>query len=138
MPEFDSTAYLDGFALIVSSPAVQVAVQPEPWPSQGRPRARRFAAHVPLEYRFADDQKWHAGVTDNISHSGLLFRVERDQSERDSLTGAGPGTPVAVRLTVPTDAAEATAQIESEGRLVRVDGSADKTVAVSVRGYRLS
>ena len=136
MPEFDRTTYLDGFALIVSTPALPLTVRNEPWPTAGQARARRFQVRVPVRYRLADDQEWHAGVTDNISHSGVLFTVAHTQSDRVSLTDAEPGTPVDLLLEVPTDAQ--TAEIRSEGRLVGVEGSADKAVAVSVRGYRLS
>ena len=138
MPEFDRTAYLDGFALIVSTPALPLTVQNEPRPTAGHQRARRFQVRIPIRYRLADDQEWHAGVTDNISHSGVLFSVEQAQSDRISLTGAEPGTPVDLLFEVPMDATAQTAQVRSDGRLVRIDGSADKSVAVSVRDYRLS
>ena len=138
MPTFDDTPYLDGFALIVSTPAVQMTVPTEPWPTTGRPRARRFQLQVPLRYRLADDSEWHDAVTENVSHSGVLFNVEPGQSDRVSLTSAEAGTPVDLLLDVPTDAAAATTQVRSEGRLVRVSGSPDKSVAVSVRSYQPS
>ena len=134
MPTFDDASHLDGFAFIVSTPAAEMTVLAEPWPTTGHPRARRFQMRLPLRYRCADDDEWHTAVTDNISHSGVLFRAEQVQP----LTNAEPGTPVELLLDVPTDAGAAITKIRSQGRLVRVSGSTDKAIAVSVRSYRLS
>ena len=39
-------------------------------------RAQRFNLHLPLKYRMLGEQAWRTGTTENISRSGLLFRVE--------------------------------------------------------------
>lgn len=135
MLSFDRNPYQDGFALIVSTPGTPLTVRAEPRPAEGRPRARRFEVSVPIRYRLADDHDWHAGVTKNISHSGVLFRVDRTGSGQGGLTAATPGTPVAMILDVPTGAADTVTEVRAEGRLVRVNGSAQRSVAVAVRGY---
>ena len=40
-------------------------------------RATRFDVPVPLRYRLAGTAAWSEGRIENISRSGLLFRVER-------------------------------------------------------------
>ena len=39
-------------------------------------RAQRFNLHLPLKYRQLGEDDWRAGTTENISRSGVLFRVE--------------------------------------------------------------
>jgi hypothetical protein len=39
-------------------------------------RATRFPLHLPVRYRSVGDADWHQGQTENISHTGALFRVE--------------------------------------------------------------
>jgi len=39
-------------------------------------RAQRFQLHLPLKYRRLGQNDWHAGTTENISRSGMLFRAE--------------------------------------------------------------
>lgn len=39
-------------------------------------RATRFPLRLPVRYRPLGKPEWHQGQTENISHSGALFRVE--------------------------------------------------------------
>jgi PAS domain S-box-containing protein len=39
-------------------------------------RAQRFQLHLPLRYRRLGEKEWHAGKTENISRSGLLFQAD--------------------------------------------------------------
>src|SRR5262249_60480033 len=39
-------------------------------------RAQRFNLQLPHRYRLAGVLDWHAGTTENISRSGVLFRAE--------------------------------------------------------------
>ena len=132
MPDFDRTPYPDGFALIVSSPAVRITVPEEPWPIRGTPRARRFQIAARMRCRFADDQEWRPAITRDMSHSGLLFHVAQTQPEWTSVTSPTPGSPVVMVLDVPTDADAPMIPVRAEGRLIRVN---DSNVAVAVRGY---
>jgi PilZ domain len=44
--------------------------------ARGPERARRFAIPMPLRYRRRGEETWHAGKVENISRSGVLFKVE--------------------------------------------------------------
>src|SRR5260370_33996250 len=39
-------------------------------------RAQRFNLQLPLKYRLLGENVWRNGTTENISRSGMLFRVE--------------------------------------------------------------
>jgi PAS domain S-box-containing protein len=39
-------------------------------------RAQRFQLHLPLRYRRLGEKEWHAGKTENISRSGMLFQAD--------------------------------------------------------------
>lgn len=41
------------------------------------PRAPRFDLRVPVRYRAFGGDDWHAGSTENMSRTGLLFRADR-------------------------------------------------------------
>ena len=41
------------------------------------PRAPRFDLRVPVRYRASGGDDWHAGSTENMSRTGLLFRADR-------------------------------------------------------------
>ena len=37
-------------------------------------RAQRYALHLPVRYRLAGESRWHTGLTENISESGVSIR----------------------------------------------------------------
>lgn len=39
-------------------------------------RAQRFYIQLPLRYRRLGEKEWHAGTTENISRSGMLFEAD--------------------------------------------------------------
>jgi hypothetical protein len=41
-------------------------------------RAKRFPIQAPIQYRINGESDWSAGVTTNISYSGVLFQSRRD------------------------------------------------------------
>ena len=45
--------------------------------STPRPRATRFDLRVPVRYRAFGGDDWHAGSSENMSRTGLLFRADR-------------------------------------------------------------
>ena len=49
---------------------------PVPSPEAPSARAQRFQLHLPLRYRRLGENQWHQGTTENISRSGMLFRVD--------------------------------------------------------------
>ena len=57
-----------------------------------RLRAARFMMRTPVRYRLVGDSEWHEGQTENISRSGVLFRVER---------ASEPSAPIEMRLVLP-------------------------------------
>src|SRR3954453_14836990 len=95
-------------------------------------RAPRFPLHLQVRYRQADDDaSWRPGVTENISHSGALVRVE-DPLQVD--------TPVEVRLVLPTALAKGErAEGACRGRVVRTvppEGHDDRPgIAVAIETY---
>jgi len=81
---------------------------------------------TPVRYRLVGDSNWHQGQTENISRSGLLFRVER---------ASEPRAPIEMRLALPvTLDGEAAASIVCFGRIVRK--GEDFTLAAKILEYR--
>ena len=74
-------------------------------------RASRFPLRLPLRYRHVGDPEWQKGKTENISDSGVLFRVE----------GAlQVDTTVELRLVLPPAVSEgAYPEVVCRGRVVR-------------------
>ena len=73
-------------------------------------RARRFPIQAPVHYR-ANDGLWRHGTTENISRSGLLFRVEE---------ALPTDTPVEFVVELPTVLhGERNARVVCRGRVVR-------------------
>jgi hypothetical protein len=93
-------------------------------------RASRFPLHLPLRYRSLGDDQWRVGTTENISYSGVLFRVS------DALQ---IGAQVELRLGLPgAPAASTTAEVSCLGRVVRTAVSADDRsvdLAVAIDDY---
>jgi hypothetical protein len=93
-------------------------------------RAPRFPLHLHVRYRCVDTGRWHLGVTENISHSGALVRVE-DPLQVD--------TPVEVRLVLAPETAGESAQVACRGRVVRTVPPDDTELrpgfAVSIETY---
>ncbi len=54
-----------------------IAVDSAECSAQERPRAQRFVLELGLQYRASGQTEWHEGRTENISHTGVLFRAER-------------------------------------------------------------
>jgi hypothetical protein len=110
--------------------ATSFSIYPE---RQTKPRAPRFAISVPVQYRVVTGGAWQTGKTENISHSGLLFR---------SSHGLLPRTSVEVTFTLPVIAgAAAPAQVVCRGRVVRAaprePGSGLNRLAIVFEDYRL-
>ena len=140
----DVEEFSDGFAWLVSVPELPLTVLPEPDPLVGIRRARRFAAQIPVRYRLPDDRTWSHGVTENISHSGLLLQADRAAADLVlSSSRLGDGLPVQVLLDIPS-ANQANQAVEvrcEEGRLMRTTTSTKSSrrtsVAVAIRQYRV-
>jgi PAS domain S-box-containing protein len=94
--------------------AVMSAQTAPSMPARGRLspfRAQRFNLHLPLRYRQLGENEWRAGTTENISRSGLLFRVEEV---------IAPNMQVEINLVLPAEIAGlAPAEVICRGEVVR-------------------
>ncbi len=81
-------------------------------------RAQRFQLHLPLRYRRLGETQWHAGTTENISRSGMLFRAD------DVLQ---PNSQLEINLVLPTEIAGLSGtEVVCRGEVVRtVDRQGD-------------
>ena len=127
----------DGFALLVSLPHVPVGVPSATEVGDGR--LRRFALSVPLAYRLGTDLRWRRGVTENVSHGGLLFRTRSaDGLRRTGL--AERRLPVEILLELSSEPDTDQPRIRCEGQILRAFDDATAVavrVAATVRGFRL-
>ena len=136
----DSGAKPDGFALIVSVPQGPLRLCPSNRSPVPAGRSPRFITQLPLAFRLDDGHGWHTGLSENISRSGILFRTGQTEMGPDWDTSVARGTPVEVRLEVPTDSQSPRKRhVRCEGKLVRTGGTdaagTPVSIAVAVRGY---
>jgi PAS domain S-box-containing protein len=100
-----------------TSPEVVMSMQSEPQPTarvrHAPPsRAQRFQLHLPLRYRRLGESKWHAGTTENISRSGLLFQAD------DVLQ---PNSQLEINLVLPAEIAGLSGtEVVCRGEVVRM------------------
>lgn len=74
-------------------------------------RAPRFDLSFPFAFRREGELRWHEGITENISRSGVLFRA------RDLIP---PSTPVEMRFELPASLPRGSGGLVScRGRVVR-------------------
>jgi PAS domain S-box-containing protein len=74
-------------------------------------RAQRFHLHLPLRYRRLGETDWHAGTTENISRSGLLFQAD------DVLQ---PNSQLEINLVLPAEIAGLSGtEVVCRGEVVR-------------------
>jgi len=110
---------LDPFSLIISTRATPVTPCPERRPLSGHTRARRYIVRLPVRYRMANQREWRLGLTENISKSGILFRMERSGALFGYEPPAEPDTPVEIMLEVPSAPLETSNRIRCDGHVVR-------------------
>jgi len=86
-------------------------------------RAQRFPLDLPLRYRRVGETVWMDGTTENISHSGVLFRVGKPL-DVDS--------PVEIRITLPaTSQSSPGSQVICQARIVRAEMRSDQSIALA-------
>ena len=99
----------------------------------GSTRAQRFPIRIPVRYHAPRSSRWFEGRTENISHSGVLFRAEFPLE---------PETAVEMRIDLPAIFGEAPGEIVCKGAIVRVEESPiagiPPVLAVAIRTYRMS
>jgi hypothetical protein len=75
------------------------------------PRARRFGVELPVRCRAFGETAWREGRTENISHTGMLFRTHELLDVH---------TPIEITFAMPPAiGGEAGAQIMCRGEIVR-------------------
>jgi len=96
-----------------------------------RARARRFPVAVPVRYRKKGAAGWLDGITENISETGVLFRVAGLLPSRSEIEGRAV-LPVVI-------AGEPAAELVFQGVVVRtVPGvGSPPAVAAAMRSHRL-
>ena len=74
-------------------------------------RAQRFKLSLPVRYRLLGEEDWRQGTTENISRSGLLFRVDQLLE---------PSSQVEISLVLPPEIAGlSAAEVVCRGEVVR-------------------
>ncbi len=74
-------------------------------------RAQRFKLNLPVRYRLLGEDDWRQGITENISRSGLLFRVDQLLE---------PSSQVEISLVLPPEIAGlSAAEVVCRGEVVR-------------------
>ena len=134
-------ALRDAFEAIVADPTIAALPILEECPSRGIVRAPRYRVTLPLLYRWRGESNWHSGTTENLSRSGILFRLQ----ERLTAVGDATSRPTVLDLSLQLPLNEgglALPAVECRGTVVRFrtpDASWLKpTVAVAVDGYRVA
>jgi hypothetical protein len=97
-------------------------------------RAERFLVQIPVRYRTPHSPKWFESRTENVSHTGILFRTEYISE---------PTTLVEVRLELPPTMGDgAHAEVLCKCQVVRVEqtcgGGISPALAVAILDYRLT
>jgi len=72
-------------------------------------RAQRFPLKLSIRYRRVGEAGWLDGKTENISDSGVLFRVEQPFDV---------DTPIEIRITLP---ARTPSEVVGQARIVRAE-----------------
>jgi hypothetical protein len=95
-------------------------------------RAQRFPVQLPVRYRIPRSPEWFETRTENVSHTGVLFRSECILK---------PSTMVDVRLEIPPTNGDGThAEVICKCEVVRVEPSRSPRIfpalAVAIHNYR--
>ena len=101
---------------------------------EGSNRAERFTVHMPVRYRIPHSQEWLEAQTENVSHTGVLFRTKSILK---------PTTIVDVRLEVPPTIRDGThAEVVCKCEVVRVEKTRGRkkspALALAIRAYRFT
>lgn len=76
------------------------------------PRERRLHHHVPVEFKVRGCEEWQQGISQNVSHSGLLLKCAMPLVEGQSLE---------LKLEMPSElTGETPAQVLCRGLVARV------------------
>ncbi len=95
-------------------------------------RAERFGFHVALRYRAHGEKEWHEGLTQNISHTGVLFWAPYSMEAH---------TPIEIRFAMPVKiGSKRGAEVLCQGEIVRTlppaSSNAQPSLAARILEYR--
>jgi PAS domain S-box-containing protein len=84
-------------------------------------RAQRFQIQLPLRYRRVGERQWHPGTTENISRSGMLFKIEQRQTEELKTEELlQPSSQLEISLVLPSEIAGLSeTEVVCRGEVVR-------------------
>ncbi len=83
-------------------------------------RAQRFHIQLPLRYRRLGEKEWHAGTTENISRSGMLFEADEVLQ---------PAVQLEINLVLPQEIAGlSSTEVVCRGEVVRTVEARGETV----------
>jgi hypothetical protein len=94
-------------------------------------KPKRYPIQTAVRFRGADG-RWHSGVTESVSKSGILLRADESPE---------PDTPIELELELPQLRGEETAgRVICRGRVVRIDTMCDQPrpgiVAATIAQYQ--
>ncbi len=122
----------DGFAFLLGYPAITARVMPQWELATGPTRDLRYQLELPVRAHLADKTESIAGVTTNVSRTGI--RIVTDEP-------VGPiaeGTDVSLRLELPSSGVRSAA-LTAVGQVTRIEPPVSDTggsaVSVAVRHY---
>jgi PilZ domain len=100
------------------------------------PRARRYPVSFAIEYRPGNQRRWHSGVTQNVSASGVLFGEALSDRQLEL------GAPIDMHLIIPSEIqGHAPTRVLCVGHVIRIvdrDGdSQPRIIAATIARYRL-
>jgi len=124
----DATPTPPEVEMSIQSAATQHAVRAREVPPT---RAQRFQLHLPLRYRRIGEKEWHAGKTQNISRSGLLFQADEVLQ---------PSSQLEINLVLPAEIAGLSeTEVVCRGEVVRTverqEGSISPSLAARILQY---
>lgn len=83
-------------------------------------RAARYAAQLPVQYRWQEDKAWFSGMTENISSTGLLLALDYADSRISRDRPTPPDNPLRLAIEIrPTPDSQLPASISCSARHVR-------------------
>lgn len=85
-------------------------------------RSNRYVIRAPLQYRLRGERKWHPGISQNMSQSGILF---------ESTTPLSPGSKIEIQVTL------APAFSTSKGSIIRCQGTIVRSIRDGIWAARI-
>jgi hypothetical protein len=100
------------------------------------PRARRYPVSFAIQYRPGHQRRWHSGVTQNVSASGVLFGEALGDRQLEL------GAPIDMHLIIPSSIqGHVATRVLCVGHVMRIveplSDEQPRAVAATILRYRL-